>query len=57
VQRARILEAWGALDGTARFVWNKLVTGGFRVGVSQSLVVTRALAARVRSTNPRSRTD
>ena len=42
-QRAVILEAWGSLDGTARFLWNKLITGSFRVGVSQSLVV-RALA-------------
>ena len=31
------------MDGAQRFVWNKLITGGFRVGVSQRLVV-RALA-------------
>jgi DNA ligase-1 len=43
VQRLHVLESWRALDGTARLVWTKLLTGGFRVGVSQSLVV-RALA-------------
>jgi DNA ligase-1 len=35
--------AWSRLRGQGRFVWNKLLTGGFRVGVSQTLVV-RALA-------------
>ena len=42
-QRSAILAAWGELDGTERLVWNKLITGAFRVGVSQQLVV-RALA-------------
>jgi DNA ligase-1 len=42
-QRATVLQGWGELDGTARFVWNKLLTGAWRVGVSQQLVV-RALA-------------
>lgn len=42
-QRAVILDAWASLGDTERFIWNKLITGGFRVGVSQSLVV-RALA-------------
>jgi DNA ligase-1 len=42
-QRQAILSAWSALDGTQRFVWNKLITGAFRVGVSQQLL-TRALA-------------
>jgi DNA ligase-1 len=31
------------MDAAQRFVWNKLITGGFRVGVSRRLVV-RALA-------------
>ena len=31
------------MDERQRFAWNKLITGEFRVGVSQSLVV-RALA-------------
>lgn len=42
-QRAMVLRAWGELAGDQLFVWNKLITGGFRVGVSQKLVV-RALS-------------
>jgi DNA ligase-1 len=42
-QRASIVASWRELGGTERFIWNKLITGGFRVGVSQQLVV-RALA-------------
>ena len=38
-----ILESWALLGGKERFVFNKLITGGFRVGVSQKLM-TRALA-------------
>jgi DNA ligase-1 len=43
-QREIILATWRQLIARERFVWNKLLTGGFRVGVSQRLVV-RALAA------------
>lgn len=43
VQRREMLRAWAELDGAQRYVWNKLITGSFRVGVSQSLVV-RALS-------------
>ena len=43
VQRAVLLDAWQRLAGTSRFLFNKLITGGFRVGVSDGLVV-RALA-------------
>ena len=43
MQRQSIRESWSQLDGVERFVWNKLITGGFRVGVSHQLVV-RALA-------------
>lgn len=42
-QRVAIQSAWRELDSDSRFVWNKLITGGFRVGVSQDLVV-RALS-------------
>jgi DNA ligase-1 len=42
-KRGSILDAWDRLGGTERFVFNKLITGGFRVGVSQKLM-TRALA-------------
>lgn len=42
-QHSEILSAWNRMDESQRFVWNKLITGGFRVGVSQRLVV-RALS-------------
>ena len=42
-RRAAIVEAWEQLGQQERLVFNKLLTGGFRVGVSQKLVV-RALA-------------
>lgn len=38
-----ILQAWSELDEAQRFIWNKLLTGAFRVGVSQQLVI-RALS-------------
>ena len=38
-----LTDAWRRLDPGARFVMNKLLTGGFRVGVSRQLVI-RALA-------------
>ena len=44
VRREMLVRTWRELHGTERLVWNKLITGGFRVGVAQSLVV-RALAA------------
>jgi DNA ligase 1 len=42
-QKARLLSYWDALAGTERFVFNKLITGNFRVGVS-ALLVMRAIA-------------
>jgi len=42
-QRETIVQAWRELSGNERFIWNKLITGAFRVGVSQQLVV-RALS-------------
>ena len=42
-RKAFVLDAWTTLGGTERFIFNKLITGGFRVGVSQKLM-TRALA-------------
>lgn len=41
--RAQLREAWTLLDTTGRLVWNKLITGAFRIGVSRQLV-TRAIA-------------
>lgn len=40
----RLVEWWGELDPFEVFILNKVLTGGFRVGVSSRLVV-RALAA------------
>ena len=42
-QRAALLGIWRTLRGSARFVFNKLITGAFRMGVSDGLLV-RALA-------------
>ncbi len=41
--RTALLQAWADLSTHERFVFNKLVTGGFRVGVARQMVV-RALA-------------
>jgi len=43
VRKTRILEAWDHLETAERFTFNKLITGGFRMGVSQKLM-TRALS-------------
>lgn len=42
-QREGLLAAWRELDAQQRLVWNKLITGSFRVGVAKSLVI-RALS-------------
>ncbi len=42
-QRARVTEWWRSLRGRELFVFNKLLTGGMRVGVSRTLV-ERAVA-------------
>ncbi|MBW4888278.1 ATP-dependent DNA ligase [Mucilaginibacter sp. HMF5004] len=38
-----LIESWGMQDSQEKFVFNKVLTGGFRVGVSQNLVI-KALA-------------
>ena len=43
VQREEMLRAWRELGRGERYVWNKLITGSFRVGASARLV-ERALA-------------
>lgn len=43
VRKAAVLAAWATLPATERFLYNKLLTGGFRMGVAQGLL-TRALA-------------
>jgi DNA ligase-1 len=42
-KKQAVLKDWSCLDSLQRFVYNKLITGGFRVGVSQRLV-TQALS-------------
>ncbi len=41
--QAQLMASWKALPTASHFVFNKLITGGFRVGVSK-LLLTRALA-------------
>ncbi len=38
-QRAAVTRAWSRMDHAGRLVYNKLITGSFRVGVSQQLVL------------------
>ena len=42
-QRARLEQYWSDLDGMQRFVFTKLITGNFRIGVSSTLA-TRSIA-------------
>lgn len=46
IRKAFILESWKTMATSERFVFNKLITGGFRIGVSQKLMVN-ALAKTV----------
>ncbi|NRB64222.1 MAG: ATP-dependent DNA ligase, partial [Saprospiraceae bacterium] len=43
-RKTAVYTAWSQLDKIERFVFNKLITGGFRMGVSQKLMV-RALSS------------
>jgi DNA ligase-1 len=43
MKKEEVLKAWRSLNRRERFLFNKLITGGLRVGVSQKLMV-RALA-------------
>jgi DNA ligase-1 len=42
-RKSAVLSAWGQLPATGRLLYNKLLTGGFRMGVARGLI-TRALA-------------
>ncbi|MDX1629600.1 MAG: ATP-dependent DNA ligase [Fulvivirga sp.] len=42
-KKEKVINAWSVMDTTERFIFNKIITGGFRMGVSQKLM-TRALA-------------
>jgi DNA ligase-1 len=46
VRKSFILQSWQEMTTAERFVFNKLITGGFRIGVSQKLIVN-ALAKTV----------
>ena len=39
VKKKFILESWAGMNKAEQFVFNKLITGGFRIGVSQSIMV------------------
>ncbi|OLY93644.1 DNA ligase-1 [Cnuella takakiae] len=39
VRKQFILESWAEMNRSERFVFNKLITGSFRIGVSQKLMV------------------
>ncbi len=43
IKRNFILDSWQQMDKNEKFVFNKLITGGFRIGVSQTIMV-KALA-------------
>lgn len=47
VRKQFITDAWMEMNYAERFVFNKLITGGFRIGVSQKLIVN-ALAKTVK---------
>ena len=46
IRKEFILSSWNSMTQTERFVFNKLITGGFRIGVSQKMMVN-ALAKTV----------
>ncbi len=48
VKKEFILHCWKQFDATELFVFNKLITGGFRIGVSQKMMVN-ALAKSVKA--------
>ncbi len=44
VKKEKIVQSWSELTQLERFIFNKIITGGFRIGVSQNLVIN-ALAS------------
>ena len=48
MRKAFIKESWKEMTGSERFVFNKLITGNFRIGVSQKLMVN-ALAKTIQA--------
>ncbi len=39
VKKAFVLRCWASMNREERFVFNKLITGGFRIGISQKTIV------------------
>ncbi len=39
LKKSFVLDAWNEMDAKQIFVFNKLITGGFRIGVSQKMIV------------------
>lgn len=39
IKKGFIINSWQRMNSAERFVFNKLITGGFRIGVSQQLIV------------------
>ncbi|MES2649755.1 MAG: ATP-dependent DNA ligase [Bacteroidota bacterium] len=39
IRKQFILRSWNELDAIGRFVFNKLISGNFRIGVSQQLII------------------
>ncbi|MEO5893390.1 MAG: ATP-dependent DNA ligase [Ferruginibacter sp.] len=39
IRKKFIIDSWQQMDRTEKFVFNKLITGGFRIGVSQTMMV------------------
>jgi DNA ligase-1 len=46
-RKSFVLQSWQSMNHAERFVFNKLITGGFRIGVSQKIMVN-ALAKTVK---------
>jgi DNA ligase-1 len=39
VKKAFVLECWASMNSEERFIFNKLITGGWRIGISQKMIV------------------
>src|SRR5215213_1546738 len=39
IRKQFILDSWNQMDFSQRFVFNKLITGSFRIGISQQMMV------------------
>ena len=39
IKKQFVIDAWQSMSASERFVFNKLITGGFRIGVSQKVMV------------------